>query len=302
MTREEVLSKCLKEHGGQVLCVGGGIRDWNLPKSPLFIYWDDGSGGDKNINRWSIPSNIRGIAYGKWISHSTVSRLRNAANSLRIPIFPMLRAREMRELLHSVESQVSDHLDHVRDESKYVVSKYESDMPGFIEPPPLSDGEGIKHNEDAPAVLMKEDLLTKEEGEKQMSPKKQIAKRGQITALVASLDDPSLGPTISAKKIFTYAQEKGLVTTEASIAQSVYKYRKNTQPPISKALRAAAKATSSPRAKRKTVGKQVETDDMAQALSLINEAKAALELLGELLPKLSVEGDKIKKLRELLGV
>jgi len=96
----ELIATILKR-GGRVLIVGGETKDLPRPyqEHAQILIWDD----DKiNILNREIPSNVKVIMWNRWISHSTVARLNNAAKQLHAIKFPMLRSREIKELLSEV--------------------------------------------------------------------------------------------------------------------------------------------------------------------------------------------------------
>jgi hypothetical protein len=101
-TNIQVLHRLL-HRGGHVIVAGGTIKD--LPQRylehPQVLVWDD---NDQEFAHKTIPTNTRGIVYNRWISHSNAHRLRDAAKQLGIPVFPLLRRREVLEILDSITS------------------------------------------------------------------------------------------------------------------------------------------------------------------------------------------------------
>jgi len=96
----ELVAHLLKK-GGKVLIAGGEMKD--LPREyqehPQIIIWDD---NQKNNIRREVPSNVKVIIYNRWVSHATAKQLSNAAVSLHAIKFPMLRSREIKELMAEV--------------------------------------------------------------------------------------------------------------------------------------------------------------------------------------------------------
>lgn len=96
-TTSEVVARLLKQ-GGFALVVGGGTD--KLPDKyhshPQILIWDDNM--QETLHK-TIPTNTRCILYNRWLSHPMAGRLRTAASSLKIPVFPMLRTKEIKEML-----------------------------------------------------------------------------------------------------------------------------------------------------------------------------------------------------------
>src|SRR5678815_3426331 len=100
-----------REHGGTILVVGGHIKNHlgHLANSPLLTIWDD-NGSKGFYNNRAVPSNVRGIIFNRFTSHTLIRAIRARANDLRIPIFPCLATKEMKSLLYEIDSKVHEDL------------------------------------------------------------------------------------------------------------------------------------------------------------------------------------------------
>jgi hypothetical protein len=100
MTNPQLVAKLLSQ-GGRVLIVGGQLRD--LPpqyhEHPQIIMWDDNK---QEYLTKEVPSNVKIIVYTRLISHGATDKLNRAAKDLHAIKFPMLRTREIKELMSEV--------------------------------------------------------------------------------------------------------------------------------------------------------------------------------------------------------
>lgn len=100
MNNPQLVASLLKQ-GGRVLIVGGEMKD--LPRAyhehPQIIVWDD---NQNHISTKEIPTNVKVIIYNRWVSHGTAKKLSDAARNLHAIKFPMLRSREIKELMAEV--------------------------------------------------------------------------------------------------------------------------------------------------------------------------------------------------------
>lgn len=223
---------------------------------------------DDNDQDWqhkTVPSNVRGIIFNSWISHPKVAILRRAAASLNVPIFPFLKTREIKELV-SETLQLQEPVPTVPEAP--------------IELPPPQPEEATP---DAPAFLTPEDTMRK-------------PTRGTLLRFVQDNfhqpDNLKKGWIADeGRRLFVLAKKAGIKTTEGSVIQVVSKLSRDSK--------------TSTRRTTTTTAPPVRTDDFAEAEKMLRDAKAAIELLIDFIPKLRKEvaehRKRQEKLRELLG-
>ena len=255
------LIKTIMKKGGYILVVGGGCSDLPLPyhEHPQILIWDD---NQQNLDNKEIPTNTRVIMYNRWISHTLAKRLSNAARNLHALRFPMLKARQMKELLSEVVQ---------------------------AEPQEVPEEVIQEQIEQVNATIPDE---TQEIKELDM-PKQTVSKvKGFIKEFVAkniriNLDYDVKG-TKSAEgtRLYELATKEGIKTTKASVIQAVYVTLKE--------LAGKKTVRKSPAAKAKTDGKG---DDFAELNRLIEDAITAMKLVQEHLPNVLKETEKLRAMR-----
>jgi hypothetical protein len=295
MTKAEYLAHSLKSQGGTILVVGGHIKEHlgHLSKSPLLTIWDDQ--GSKGIfNGRTVPSNTRGIIFNRYTSHTLVRAIRARANDLHIPIFPCLQTREMKELIIDIDVKVHEGPRGTTSEGpvhKVVRTMEEIKALPTDASPTLDMSEieseveeivGIHHNEDAPAALTKDDLMT---------PAKKLV-RGQLMEFIQKNADPSANPSKEAKRLYEIIP---FSTTLSSVKQSLYKFRLSSSKDSRVTTSKSGVKVSSSEAKNEAKN---EVDNFEEAIRMAKDARAALDLLIEFLPKLQKEVNKNKKVAD----
>jgi hypothetical protein len=264
-SRADVVARLLK-NGGYVLVVGGGTE--KLPerylKHPQVLTWDDNHQG---LEHKQVPSNVRAILYNRWLSHAVARRVRYAAEQLRIPIFPMLKTREVREILDGV----------VHEEPIVTIPETPIELPP--EEPSTT-----------PAFLMPEDLAV---------PKQQL-KPGALQTFIAKhvRGDLTIRGSIAAegRRLMPLLKEAGIKTTEGSVVQAIKVFKDKGLKPH--------KGAPEPTRERKE-SSVTKSDEFAEIERLLTDARSALDLALEAIPTFRKKIEQIEKkqakLRELLG-
>lgn len=228
---------------------------------PQILIWDD---NDSGFAHKQVPTNTRGIVYNRWISHQNAKRLRLAAEQLRIPVFPLLRKREVMEVLDTI----------TREE---VSAPEQAEVPVF-ETIPLPEIE----EETMPALLTNEDMMRK-------------AKRGEMTKII--LPKIAIGlPSVAAeadKLMPILKKEYHINMTRAALVQAITKYRASD-----------ASGERKVQAKIDKVVNKISPDEFAEGERLLKDARAAIDLFLNFLPALRKQSkelqEKQEKIRRLL--
>ena len=274
-----VISELLKD-GGYLLAVGGKLSQLpdTLTKHPRILIWDDEVAGSY-LNK-TVPSNTRAIVFNRFTSHTLVARLRNAAKTLHIPIFPVPTHREMKELLFDVFQGDTKDVKLVDTGEMGVgapVKAASSVMPEFTTPQPQPVTSESVTTEDT-------DMKTFAKGETAAF----VTKHGNL--------HPTEGVTHESERLVRVAREHGYKTTAGAISQQIYKLR--GQRPARTTVKTTVKSTAPVKSGDKTL------DDLAEFQSLLENAKTAIDLLVEHLPKVVGEvkqsRERIETLRNLL--
>lgn len=275
LTKPELIAHILKE-GGKILIAGGSMEDY-LPKQykdhPQIIIWDDDRQGFTNKE---VPSNTRVIMYNRWVSHPTAKKLTSAAFSLHALRFPMLRTREIKELLSEVVQTEAPQLEPqvIEEELQKEVDKSLGDTESTL------DG-------------------TPKEVEVEKMPKK-ILSRGVLQDFIAKNIDVTKDYTArgsvseEGRRLFDKAKQAGVKTTSSSIEQAVRIFIKTWQKNKGQVnVKPATKTPSQAEVKS-------SADDFEQLEVLIVDAIAAMKLVQEHLPKVKKETERLRGMRAKL--
>lgn len=250
----------LMKSGGHLLVAGGGVK--NLPDKirchPQIILWDD---NEQGLEHKQVPSNTRAILYNRWLSHALAGRLRYAAGQLKIPVFPMLKTAEIKNLL----------AEFVQDDPAPAGESEMIDIPDTTV-------------EEVKPFLMEEDVVQK-------------PKQGQLKEFVAKhvKGDLTVRGTIRAEavRLFPLLKEAGIKSTLDSVAQAIKKHKDGLKD-IPKGRSVTTTAAVVPM-----------TDDFAEAEKLLKDARAAIDLFLDFVPKLRREVMSLRKMqakmKDLLG-
>lgn len=264
MTTPETIAKILA-NGGRALIVGGEMKD--LPRvyhdHPQLLVWDD---NQQNLLGRMIPSNVKVIIYNRWVSHATAKLLSDAAKSLHALKFPMLRSREVKELLSCVVPPTSD-----------VV----------IEEPPTTIPLDQTSQIDPETTDMK---ATHQ-------------KLGSIKDFVIKNIDPNVDYSIKGKfteegvRIFDLMKKEGMKSTLASTIQTVRAVvHQASNNGAKRASKKASKIELQPVPVKAVVNHG--NDDFTELERLIEDAITAMRLVQEHLPKVRSETEKLRGMKE----
>jgi hypothetical protein len=282
----------IMRNGGKLLLVGDGVTDLprEITEHPQIILWDN-SNGTLNQSR-EVPPNTKIIMYNRWVRHSISNKLDIAAKQLHALKFPMLRSREIKELLmqftqadalpispdevnQQVESIISD-----EPESTEPISKYESDMPNELGEQINKELEVIMANvkkNSRPAPL--KDFIIKH-----IDLKKEYGKKGTMAE--------------EARRLMEKAKSVGLKTTIGSMNQCIYTLLKEIKLNKSKPEFKSEHGTpASLAAHVKVKVKSTTTDDFEQLDKMVDDAIAALKLIQEHLPKVRKETERLRSMK-----
>lgn len=257
--------------GGRILIVGGEIKD--LPRTyhehPAILLWDDNV---QEFSRREVPSNVKAILWNRWCSHDTARKLNDAAVRLRALKFPMLRTREIKEMMSEIVQQ---------------------DVPVDVSPAQVQT--------ELEKALEREQK-SEEREETEMAKKGRVAE-GELQKFIArhmKVDvDYSVRGSIAreGERLFEKAKGENFETTLASMRQAV-----------GRAVRGMGKRTvARPKRTPSTVSsaQQKSMDDFEELDHLIQDAIAAMRLVQEHLPKVRKETERLRgvrdKMRKLLG-
>lgn len=264
-TTPELLARLVNE-GGRILLSGGGLS--KLPAEyqdhPKLIIRDDNV--DNGAFKRPIPSNVRAIIWNRNISHEAAGRLNQAVEGLHALKFPMQRTAEIRQLLSCI----------VPLSTAIMEEEVESEaVPTSIE----------VHTEETTDMAKKpaEKGSVKAFVAKYIDVKKDFSARGSITA--------------EGARLYQKAKSEGLKTTENSLIQAVgvllreWKGAKEKKPFIAPA----------PAKKKASNDDFSELDELiAEAINKLEASVAAIKLVQEHLPKVKVETERLRGLRERL--
>jgi len=301
----ELIASIMKG-GGHLLLVGEGMND--LPKSivehPQILIWDDVGQKGTYLNQ-EVPSNTKVIVYNRWISHALVKRLNNAAISLRAIKFPMMRNREIKELLaefiqaeplpisvNGLEKEVQEIVAKERLED--LVHDAVTQIKAETEPADVTQYES---NE------VKDSDMPKSKGTyKPPSPLRDFV----VKHMNVNTDYTVKGSIVKeARRLFDKAEREGLKTTIASVNQSIYQIikeiRGNKGKPKSEHGTGTSLSAHVPTPRTKKAKPETTTaDDFEQLEIFIADAIAAMKLVQEHLPKVRKETVRLRSMKDKL--
>lgn len=265
-TRAEVVAR-LAKNGGYVLLVGGGLAELGPPYTnhAQIIIWDDLK--DNGLTRRTIPTNTRAILCTKWISHAMMGRLQLAASQIHATMFPYTTKKEIKECL--VELLGSEEKPMIEDTIEVEMSQ--------PEPPEVDKG-----------YITGDEIMRK-------------AKKGEVSEILSKEFDPQYKKMKDeVRRLLPIINKKyGIKQTEGSLEQAIYKYKAGVTDYVKKGR--ANKVVMETSVKSSTT----TSDDFGEAEKMLQDAKAAIELLLGFIPKLRKEVEihrrKMNKLRELIG-
>lgn len=265
----------LMAQGGKILVVGGETKDLpdKITKHPSILIWDDNK---QDFANKTIPSNIKIFIWNRWVSHTTVGILNQAAKDLHALKFPFLRSREIKELLSELTSR-----------------------PLVENAKPVVEEEIVASNliqeKEIEVADTKEEIVKKSTGKGWL--RDYVAKHINI-----NLDYSGRNGNLKreGERIFEKTKKDGIKTTEASVVQVVgliVRGLKNQSSPAPK-ITAIKSAVAFKAATSKT------TDEFGELDTLISDAITALKLVQEHMPKLRKEVAQLRaakdKIRALL--
>jgi len=271
-TQSQLIVRLLNR-GGKILVAGGETKDLpeRITRHPQIIIWDD---NQQNVLHKSVPSNVRAIIYNRWVSHAIAGQLREAAGKLGVPVFPMLRTREIKVLLSEVVQEVATVA-----EADPIIEEPVIEVP-LSEPTTEPQGKGF---------------ITAEE---LMRP----VKRGETKAILdAELKPGESGTIAMTERLMPIIRSKYHISmTPDALRQAVIKYRTNEK--AAAAARRPTTVNSQPATKAKI---KVHTDDFVEVEKLLRDAKTAIDLALEFIPKVRKRVELLEarrqKLIDLLG-
>ena len=256
MSTPQLVAGLLKT-GGKLLIVGGGTGELPDPiaNHPQILIWDDNDGA---IGNREVPTNVKVIMYNRWVSHATARKLGQAANSLRAIKFPMLKTREIKELLS--EFLQTDAIEAPRQELERETEAFIASTPIVTEEVPHDVAEEtvvVKKNKAAGGVL-------KEFLRRNFDATKSYKERGTISQ--------------EADRLIKIAKSEGIQSSKASIAQAIGQLVKH------------------PRVAH--IPTRNVNDDFEQLDVLISDAIAAMRLVQEHLPKVRKETERLRGMKD----
>jgi len=268
-------------NGGRIL-IAGGETSKDLPKQitehPQIIIWDDNQQG---LDQKIIPTNVRIIMYNRLISHATAKRLSNAAADLHAIKFPMLRNREIKELLYTF----------VQADATVAPEQVEPIVEQIIKEEVAIESANLEKVEEIMPAKKERGWLRK------------FAMRN----INLNLDYTIKGTVVKeAARLFDIAKKDGVKTTLASMNQAIYVIVKevrdnksksdNTNKGMFKTLHGEGQSLSSH--VKPTKAKSASVDDFTELEKLIQDAIVAMKLVQEHLPKVRKETERLRGLRE----
>ena len=280
----------LMKSGGKILIVGGSINDLpdNITNHPQIILWDDEKGSGRNDNK-TVPTNVKVIMYNRWVSHQTAKRLSIAAAELRAIKFPMLRTREIKDLL-SVFLQ-ADAMDIPKEKLDETVANIVAVQETEKEPEQAINTEPVIHNEE-PLNMVKQDRRkespVKDFVIKHLNLNNDYRVKGSIAKEAARLYDLKTRPKTT------------LGSLNQAISRILIEIRKNKGESVEKKPRLKSEHGEPKVLSSHVPDKKVRAngDDFEQLESLIEDAIAAMKLVQEHLPKVRKETERLRNMRE----
>ncbi len=267
MTSPELIAHIMKG-GGRILVVGGETKD--LPRQfhehAQILIWDD---NQQSLLNKEVPSNVRVIMWSRWISHTMVSRLNIAAKQLKALKFPMLRPREIKELLAEVaqtqEPPSAAPAEIIQQQIEQINQTNEPEFPDYVSEPEVKETTMAKSDKNV--VTMKEFIA------KHINPSIDYSVKGSKTK--------------EGGRLFDIAKKEGFKSTPMSMNNAVSMFIRELAEGKSKPVKPTS--VSKPRV---TTG-----DDFEELEKLIGDAIVALKLVQEHMPKVRKETEKLRGLK-----
>jgi len=259
MSTPQLVAGLLKT-GGKLLIVGGGMAELPDPiaNHPQILIWDD---HDDAIGRREVPTNVKVIMYNRWVSHATARKLGVAANSLRAIKFPMLKTREIKELLS--EFLQTDAIEAPKQELERETEAFIASTPIVTEEKPsesaIEETVVVNSKDRVGAGVLKDFIARK------FDSAKSYKERGTISK--------------EAERLFKLAKGEGIQTSKNSIAQAIGKLSKTG-------------------GKTHHIPTRNVNDDFEQLDVLISDAIAAMKLVQEHLPKVRKETERLRGMKD----
>lgn len=270
----------LVHHGGKILVVGGGVADMpdRYTRHPAIEWWDD---NDQGCLHKEIPLNVRAILWNRWISHAMAGRLNDIVRARRILKFPMLRTKEIKNLLSELINTP------VVEETMQI-----HEQPVFAAAPP------------SPAPEPKEEPVTV--ATVTVAPQKKETIRSFVAKHLSLNGDWTKRGSVrrESERLTKLAKEQQLKFNPNSIRLMVGTVIKELGLPAWRKSgtkrEGAAKKTKVTSASPKitTVKASKINDDFSEFEHLVVDAIAAMELVREHLPKVRKETERLRTLRE----
>lgn len=270
MNNSQLIAHILKQ-GGKLLIVGGETKDLPRPyhEHSQILIWDD---NQQNFAQKEIPHNVRIIMWNRWVSHATQKKLNEAAKSLHAVKFPLLKPREMKDLLSEV----------------VYIDKPQEDIPAEVIEQEIEEVnktvEPLDLNEAVKDTIPMAKHIHVEQGTLQKFYAKHLNINRDYSIKGAKVNE--------AKRLFEIANREGVKTTLASLANGLGVFLKRLE---------KGRSTPTPRKPVVTTTKEstvIVEDDFAQLETLIVDAIAAMKLVQEHLPKVRRETEKLRGLKQ----
>lgn len=181
----------LVSNGGKVLVVGGSMNpNWaTYVKHPQVLFW---TGEQKEIRRKlhdnSLPDNVRAVIISRFISHADSSKVIEEARKRRALILGVLN-----------DGEITRKLDEIFTVDTVVHREVPVETPTPPKPTPM-------------AVIP--------------APERLIAGKGQIKEFIKQNYQPGKPNIDEARRLLELATKAGIQTTEGSLAQGIYAFKK----------------------------------------------------------------------------
>ena len=261
--------------------VGGGVAD--LPdryqKHPALLLWDDNV--QETLHR-EIPMNTKAILYNRWISHPMARRLNDAASRRQILKFPMLKTRQIKELLANIVGERPMTLDELLANTQPETPLMEHELT-------------VATPEEAERALPVSPLPSTTTPRRHGDVKRFIAKNANFD------QDWTVKGSISkeAARLLEVAKDQNLATTLNSLSQGLGNLIRDMgvydETPV--VVEPEPVATAKPKAPTVAKVNARSKDDFEQFETLIEDAVAAMTLIKEHLPKVRKETERLRGLR-----
>lgn len=290
--------------GGTILTVGEGLSEQLgqiCREHPQIQIWDDKQGP---VERKVVPNNTRAIMYNKFVSHATLNSLRKFAEKRPVTLFPMLSTREIKEALQLVVDPTGP-IQGIGSTSKPEILYSNRPTPVPDTTPVAKEPLDVKDKE--PMDLKDSDLLDPSETkEKELAQKPEKLGSGVLIASVAKHYNRNIDYSVKGslaaegRRLLELLEKEGIPTTLASVSNRLSYVVKNM-------ASGSRKPKTEHKTEHKTAHKTVvsNNDDFAEAEKMLADARAAIDLLLDFIPKLrkemGIHRKKQQRMREILG-